>query len=295
MNSYRASRLSFLIVALTLWSCLVSLSSAETAAQPQPIRFAPLPMESREAIVLQFRPMTTFLEQRLGRPVVFDFSDNYATILEKFQANTIDLAYLGPLPYVELRAKNTQAEPLVLFREESGQPKYTCAIVGLADSPLALSALNDRHIALTQPLSTCGYLAVNGLLQEQGGSLQANRYRYLDKHDAVALAVIRGEFDAGGLKTSIAKRYSHLGLQVIAETPPFPGFGLVANRRTLDDATLQAIRTALTSLEPTGADQALLAQWGPSIRHGAVAATDTDYQALRRYRGTLTIPTSNKE
>lgn len=41
--------------------------------------------------------------------------------------------------------------------------------------------------------------------------------------------------------------------------------------------------------------QAMLAQWGVSIRYGAVAATDADYQALRRYRGTLTIPTSNKE
>lgn len=295
MNRYRPLCLSLLTIALILWGCLATPGRAETAVQPQPIRFAPLPMENREAIVLQFRPMATFLEQRLGRPVVFDFSDSYATILEKFQANSIDLAYLGPLPYVELRAKNSQAEPLVLFREESGQPMYTCAIVGLADQPLTLSTLNNRRIALTQPLSTCGYLAVNGLLQEQGGSLQANRYRYIDKHDAVALAVIRGEFDAGGLKTSIAKRYSHLGLQVIAETPPFPGFGLVGNRRTLDEATLQAIRTALTSLDPAGGDQALLAQWGASIRHGAVAATDADYQALRRYRGTLAIPTTNKD
>ena len=295
MNRYRPPCFSLQIITLLLWCCLATIGRAETAAQPQPIRFAPLPMENRESIVLQFRPMATFLEQRLGRPVVFDFSDSYATILEKFQTNSIDLAYLGPLPYVELRAKNSQAEPLVLFREESGQPMYTCAIVGLAEPPITLKALNNRHIALTQPLSTCGYLAVNGLLQEQGGSLENNRYRYLDKHDAVALAVIRGEFDAGGLKTSIAKRYSHLGLQVIAETPPFPGFGLIGNRRTLDDATLQAIRTALTSLDPSGADQALLTQWGASIRHGAVAGTDADYQALRRYRGKLTIPTSNKE
>lgn len=294
MNRYRPPCLSLLIIALMLCTVLTP-GRAATAAQPQPIRFAPLPMENREAIVLQFRPLATFLEQRLGRPVVFDFSDSYATILEKFQANSIDLAYLGPLPYVELRAKNSWAEPLVLFREESGQPMYTCAVVALAEPPLSLSGLNNRRIALTQPLSTCGYLAVNGLLQEQGGSLQANGYHYLDKHDAVALAVVRGEFDAGGLKTSIAKRYSHLGLQVIAETPPFPGFGLVGNRHTLDEATLQAIRTAITSLDPTGADQALLALWGASIRFGAVAATDADYQALRRYRGTLDIPTTNKD
>ena len=295
MYGYRLPRYWSLIRASILWIFLAPLGWANTAAQSGPIRFAPLPMENREAMVLQFRPMATFLEQRLGRPVVFDFSDSYAKILEKFLANTIDLAYLGPLPYVELRAKDDQAEPLVLFREESGQPMYTCAIVTLADQPLSLTALTNRRIALTQPLSTCGYLAVNGLLQEHGSNLEANRYRYLDKHDAVALAVIRGEFNAGGLKTSIAKRYSHLGLQVIAETPSFPGFGLVGNRQTLAEPTLQAIRTALTGLDPAGVDQTLLAQWGASIRYGAVAATDADYQALRRYRGTLAIPTSNKD
>ncbi len=295
MHGCRLPHLRCLIIALILWSLQATMGWADTAAQTGPIRFAPLPMENREAMVLQFRPMATFLEQRLGRPVVFDFSDSYAKILEKFLANTIDLAYLGPLPYVELRAKDDQAEPLVLFREESGQPMYTCAIVTLADQPLSLTALTNRRFALTQPLSTCGYLAVNGLLQERGSNLEANRYRYLDKHDAVALAVIRGEFEAGGLKTSIAKRYNHLGLQVLAETPPFPGFALVGNRQTLAEPTLQAIRTALTGLDPAGADQAMLTQWGASIRYGAVAATDADYQALRRYRGTLAIPTGNKE
>lgn len=295
MHGYCLQRLSCLVGVLILWSLHAAMAWADTTTSAQPIRFAPLPMENREAIVLQFRPMTTFLEQRLGRPVVFDFSDNYAKILEKFQSNAIDLAYLGPLPYIELRAKKNQAEPLVHFREESGQPMYTCAIATLADQPLSLKALANRRFALTQPLSTCGYLSVNGLLQQQDSSLEANRYHYLDKHDAVALAVIRGEFDAGGLKTSIAKRYSHLGLQVVAETPPFPAFGLVGNRETLDETTLQAIRTALTSLDPTGADQAMLAQWGASIRYGAVTATDGDYQALRRYRGNLTIPTNNKD
>ena len=93
MHGYRrAPRLSCLIIAVILCSLLSTLGRADTTAQTVPIRFAPLPMENREAIVLQFRPMATFLEQRLGRPVVFDFSDSYAKILEKFHANAIDLA-----------------------------------------------------------------------------------------------------------------------------------------------------------------------------------------------------------
>ncbi len=291
----RLSGLFSLVICCALLELFSSPCRAAAQTQTSPIRFAPLPMENRETLVLQFRPMIEFLQQKLQRKIVFDFSESYAKILEKFQTNKIDLAYLGPLPYVELRAKDVQAQPLIHFRESSGQPKYTCAIVALADNPIILHGLKNKHFALTQPLSTCGYLSVNGLLQEQDSSLEKNRYRYLDKHDAVALAVIRGEFDLGGLKTAIGKRYSHMGLKILVETPPFPGFGLIGNQRTLSPKTLQTIQQALVALDPENADKEMLARWGRSIRYGAVEATDADYQTVRRYKADLEIPTGNKE
>lgn len=295
MTRRRSSRLFHLLIWYGMLGTLASLWCGGAFAQKTPIRFAPLPMENREAIVLQFRPMMEYLEQKLERPIVFDFSESYEKILEKFLTNKIDLAYLGPLPYVELRTKDEHAEPLIHFRESSGQPMYTCAIVALADNPIKLSGLSSRRVALTQPLSTCGYLSVNGLLQEQGSSLADNRYRYLDKHDAVALAVIRGEFDLGGIKTLIGKRYTHMGLKVLAETPPFPGFGLIGNRETLSRETLATICQAMIRLDPAGDDKETLAHWGGSIRFGAVQASDADYQTVRKYKGNLEIPTGNKE
>jgi phosphonate transport system substrate-binding protein len=252
-------------------------------------------MENRETLVKQFSPMAVFLETKLGVTVEFDFSDNYAEIIKKFIAGKIDLAYLGPLPYVELRAQDKNAEPLIHFNEASGKPMYTCAIVTLADAPLKLSGLKDRRIALTQPLSTCGYLSVNGLLKEHGSKLENNRYRYLDKHDSVALAVVRGEFDAGGLKTAIGKKYAHMGLITIAETPPLPSFGLIANRATVSRKQRKAIRMILTALDPNGSDKALVAAWGENIRHGAVLASDHDYEVVRKFKGNLAIPSANKD
>jgi phosphonate transport system substrate-binding protein len=282
-----------LMVAVAL--SLLLMPGHTAAAAPTTIRFAPLPMENQETIVKQFRPMKLYLEKQLGVRVDFDFSQSYDQILKKFMAGTIDLAYLGPLPYVELRAKDPQAEPLVHFNEPSSQPMYTCALVARADAPLQLKGLRERRFALTQPLSTCGYLAVNGLLREHGSSLADNRYRYLDKHDAVALAVVRGEFDAGGVKTAIGKKYTHLGLTVLAESPPFPSFGLVANRATLPAGTMEAIRRALISLDSAGKDRDMLVSWGESIRYGAVPASDHDYDPVRTYKSNLEIPTDNKD
>lgn len=279
----------------TLFCLLLASTSAVTAAaQAETIRFAPLPMENRETVVKQYRPMVLYLEKALNVTIEFVFTDNYADIINNFVKGRVDLAYLGPLPYVELRAKDDKAEPLVHFNEASGKPMYTCAIITLADSPLQLQGLKNRRIGLTQPLSTCGYLSVNGLLQEQGSRLEDNRYTYLDKHDAVALAVVRGEYDAGGLKTAIGKKYSHMGLKILAETAPMPSFGLVANRATMSAATIKALRNALTQLDPA-AEKELLASWGENIQYGAVAASDKDYDVVRKLLGNSPIPTTNKD
>jgi phosphonate transport system substrate-binding protein len=251
-------------------------------------------MENRETVVKQYRPMVLYLEKVLNVTIEFVFTDNYADIINNFAKGQIDLAYLGPLPYVELRAKDSNAEPLVHFNEASGQPMYTCAIITLADSPLKLQKLKNSRIALTQPLSTCGYLSVNGLLLEQGSRLEDNRYTYLDKHDAVALAVVRGEYDAGGLKTAIGKKYSHMGLKIAAETAPMPSFGLVGNGATLSTANMQVLREALTKLDPA-VDHEMLASWGENIRYGAVAASDRDYDVVRKFKGNSEVPSANKD
>jgi phosphonate transport system substrate-binding protein len=284
------SRLATLMSTLLVVSFMIAAT-----AQAETIRFAPLPLENRETVVKQYRPMVLYLEKKLNVTIEFVFTDNYADIINNFTKGQIDLAYLGPLPYVELRAKDSQAEPLVHFNEASGKPMYTCAIATLADSQLQLKGLKKKAIALTQPLSTCGYLSVNGLLQEQGSRLEDNRYTYLDKHDAVALAVVRGEYDAGGLKTAIGKKYAHMGLKIVTETAPMPSFGLVANRATMSASTMQALREALITLEPAAADKEMLATWGDNIRYGAVAASDKDYEVVRKFKGNIVIPTANKE
>lgn len=259
-------------------------------AHARPLVFAPLPMENRETVIKQFMPLAGYLGQVLGREVVFDINDSYDRILAKFRRGEIDLAYMGPLPYVALKNGDEHAVPLVHFNEPSGEPFYTCALIALADKAIDTASIEDRRIALTQPLSTCGYLSTSGLLREGGADLAKNLYRYLNKHDAVAMAVVRGEFDLGGLKTAIARKYAHLGLAILAETRPLPSFALVGNARTLGVEDMDGIRDALASLDPSGKDREMLQGWGDNIRHGAVPARDEDYAPVRDLLGGQSIP-----
>ncbi len=258
-----------------------------------PLRFAPLPMENREVVYKQFEPVRLYLEKITGKKVVFRFFDKYSHLLADFIDGGIDLAYLGPLPYVELRKAFPAAKPLVTFRETSGKNGYTCSLITLPEKKINLSAFSEKNIALTQPLSTCGYLSVNGILEKHGSSLEKNCYSYLERHDAVALAIVRSEFDLGGVKTAIAHKYAHLGIEILEETETFPGFALVSNTTTIDTETAETIREAFSTLQPNGKDKAMLSTWGKKLANGTVPATDRQYDIIRNFMKNIVIPEEN--
>ena len=273
-------------IPLLVCGLLPGLTFAET------LRFAPLPMQEPETVMRETQPMLEYLSQELEVDFEIRYATDYDDILERFRNGTVDLAYLGPLPYVLLRDRCPSATPVVAFREPGGEARYTCSGVMFADELRPLDDLTDQPVALTQPLSTCGYLATARLLRDGGTRLAATDYRYFGHHDDVALAVVRGEAVAGGVKTHIARKYAHLGLDTVAESEPLPGFALVANRQTVSDARLQELRQALVDLRPEESeeDAARMAEWGESLRHGAQAVDDEDYAPIRRLRGEVTIP-----
>jgi len=203
--------------------------------------FAPLPMEDTKTIFTQFDPMVKFLEKKLKKKIILDYNQNYADILKKFQENKIDLAYLGPLPYIKLKEKYILATPLVHFKSRNGNAFYTCSLISTSNTNIEIKDIKNKKIALTQPLSTCGYLSVNTLLKKEKSLLENNKYQYLGRHDSVALSVIRREFDFGGVKSSIAKKYTNLGLKELAKTPLLPSFSLIGNKATIQSDTLNQI------------------------------------------------------
>lgn len=274
--------------ACRLFLSLACLFTAHSGAQAETLYFSPLPMEQPEEVVKQFKPMLNFLERQLGAKIEIRYSTSYAEILEHFRTGRIDLAYLGPLPYISLRESHPQAEPLVHFLEKNGEATYSCALIS-AGAPLPRPA-RKKTFALTQPLSTCGYLAIDAQLRRQGDRLDQQLFRYLGKHDEVVLAVARGDYEYGGAKTSIARNYAHLGVTILAETPPLPSFALVASSRRLSAERLAQLRKVLTGLDPQTRDKTLMSEWGPQLRNGALPAVDRDYDVVRQLRSKTKIP-----
>lgn len=241
--------------------------------------FAPLPMLNKTEVYDSFYPMIKLLEKRLDKKIIFFYSENYENILEQFEKSQIDFAYLGPLPYLKLKEKYDHVEPLIYFKDKNNSVYYTCSLVKF------LKSEKIQKIALTQPLSTCGYLSVNSMLDNK---LEEYKYKYLGKHDEVALEIIRGNFDIGGLRTSIAKDYYHLGLEEIKRTDKLPGFVLAGNSKTLTKDELEKLQNIL--LDVPSKDYST---WGKDIKYGVEKAFDKDYDKLREMLKDINIPTQD--
>lgn len=255
------------------------------ANEPQKLVFAPLPTQNEESIFKTFSPMVHYLEKSLNVTISFHFSPSYEALLADIQQGKVDIAYLGPLPYIELKTTSSFVEPLVFFNEANGKPMYRCVLVAWGDSYLPLSKLNSFHsFALTDPLSTCGYLSVSVLLREAGKSLDQQPFAYLGKHDEVALSVIKGRFDYGGVKSDVARAYAHLGLDVVAQTAPIPSFALVSNSQKLSQSFQKHITEVLLT-----APASEYKTWGKGINKGVSLAHDDAYEPIRAMRRESTL------
>ncbi len=244
--------------------------------EARPLVFAPLPYSHKEDLFEDFSPMIRYLEQTLHTSITFRYESKYDYLIEAFVQNKIDIAYLGPLPLRILMEKFPDALPLVSFNEKNGKQNYRCVLVKFPEDTIDTSKPKTITVALTQPLSTCGYFMSDVLLNSSLHlPLKKVQYRYVNNHDEVALSVIRGDYLLGGMKESLAQEYYSLGLRIFAYSDFVPGFALVINAQTVSPEQIIAIKQALLS-----APSSVYSTWGSSISHGMSDARKEDYLRL---------------
>ncbi|MFW9626805.1 MAG: PhnD/SsuA/transferrin family substrate-binding protein [Sulfurospirillum sp.] len=267
-------------------TCLFIALFISFSLHARPLVFAPLPFFNSNQILEDFFPMVNYLEEALDENIAFHYEKKYDDIIAAFKANKIDIAYFGPLPFLTLQKSFPYALPIITFHESDGERGYRCALVKFAGDTLSPKA--TLKVALTQPLSTCGYTKTKVLVNDYlHTNLDTMLYRYVGTHDEVALSIIRGDFQMGGMKESIAKEYASLGLEVIQTTSLIPGFSLVVNTQTLSLEQIEKIKSILLA-----APKEVYQTWGKDIRYG-MSETDMEmFKHLKSEIETFNVPQS---
>lgn len=246
----------------------------------EPIVLAVHPYKSTSSLLKAFGPMADYLSQKLGRDVKLEISSNYEAHVQRIGENRVDVAYMGPAPYVNLVKKHGQ-KPILARQQINGQSIFQGKIIIRQDSSITeLAGLQGKQFAFGDPGSTMSHLVPRYMLIKAGVPVdKLAGHAFLGSHDNVALGVLAGDYDAGAVKEAIYEKYQPRGLKALATTTAIPEH-LFVTRSDMDGETIASLRRAMQALHLSEQGRQILA----GIKKGVTAlepAEDKDYDVLR--------------
>lgn len=210
--------------------------------------FSPLPLTSASKNIQEFLPLTSYLEKKLDLSIKYTHQRNYQDIINGFKSGTIDIAYVGPLPFIALQKEYPQIKPIITINKNNGSSQYRCVLTKFKHDHIDTTM--PIKVALTQPLSTCGYYMTQKLLKNNLSlDLKEQKYSYQMSHSDAILSVLEGTHILAGAKDSIVNKHKTLGMEVIAKSDPLPGFVLIVNTQTLSLKQISALENTILNIE----------------------------------------------
>lgn len=229
----------------------------------------------------RFSPLAEYLSRKVGLPISIRIQKSYQSHIDHAGKDEADIAYIGPVPYVKI-VETYGEKPLLARLLVRGKPVFFGMIIVREDSSIrSLEDLAGRSFAFGDTNSTMSHLVPRYMLKEGGvpvGSLA--KHEFLGSHHNVALAVLGGYFDAGGVKEEVYYEYRERGLRMLAKSPPISEHLFIA-RSSLPAEILEPLREAMLSLHEDAQGAEILTSIKSSVT-ALVKVDDGDYDSLRK-------------
>lgn len=264
------------------------LVATQACAVEQELILGVHPFKPPTLLMKAFTPLASYLSERLGRPVVVQISKDYQSHIDLAGSDKLDIAYLGPAPYVQMTEKYGKKR-LLARQAIAGSPTFHGKIFVRDDSPIqTLLDLRGKRIALGDPNSTMSNLLPRYLLLEAGITAKdLAGIGALSDHLNIVLAVLAGEYAAGGVKEDVFFAQQQRGLRAIATSPPISDHLFVASN-SLDVNTVQILRSAMLTLATQPGGPAILQSVTDGIT-GLEPVDDQNYDNLRMILQSLKV------
>ncbi len=190
------------------WSLLLVLPmlvSAESVCRQDDLRMAVIPKKGMDVLVQEYHPLLKHLSKGLNLPVEFVRAESYESVTDGLVSGGIDIAWIGPAGYLLAHLRNPLIEAFANLTLEQGPftpagNNYQALLVVRADYPFrTLDDLNNKRVALTDPLSTSGSLIPNHSFAKAIGKPLSKMFKsqvYTGSHDRSIEALLEGRVDA---------------------------------------------------------------------------------------------------
>jgi phosphonate transport system substrate-binding protein len=293
----RVANFTILVVILPLVvSCQTNSSTSklvQSATPPpsnpgttKPLQVALVPSQSSSTQQNQkLQPLVDYLQKTLNRPVSFQITKDYETAVNLMVTEDVDMAYLGPLSYIQARARNPDIEPLVSpIKQETGRPWYTSIIVvNIHKGIKSISDLKGKRFAFVSPSSTSGFLLPMNAFEKNhiDPSRDFAHIRYSLSHDKAEKDLEADAVDAIAdsklqfLQSQKAGKLLANKYKIIWESDPIPSSPIVINKKKFSPLVISKLRQALIDA-PIGFDVE------GSKTAGYTIGQDTDFEGIRQ-------------
>ena len=269
------------------------LTAPKITAAQEPLAFWIHPYLPATELIKRFTPLARYLEDKLSRPVTIKIEKSYQAHINRVGNDEFDVAFMGPSSYVNM--SNTYGKkPLLARLVVRGKPVFFGMIIVRKDSPISsLKDLKGKSFAFGDPNSTMSHLVPRYMLKKAGVSVNdLKKYEYLHTHHNVALGVLGGYYDAGGVKEEVFHQYRERGLRMLAKSPPISEHPFAA-RTTMPPALVKALRKAFLELNRDDRGPAVLTSIKKSVT-GMAPARNENYNTLRSVMRIGTKPETSK-
>lgn len=221
----------------------------------------------------KFKPITDYLELKLKKKITLKIYPTYESAIDGLVNGEYDFGRTGPASYIIAKEKNNDIK-LLVQEINKGEKRFNGVFITKETSNIkSLLDLKDKNFAFGDDKSTIGrYLSQAEMIKSGITSKDLKSFKYLDRHDKVALAVVNGDFDAGVVKESTFKKYKDRGLI------SFYKFDNVTKpwfvRANLPEQDFNELKNAMINIK----DKNVLKIFGGD---GFVETTDDEYNFVR--------------
>lgn len=163
----------------------------------------------------KFKSVIKYLEKDLksngiDAKIKLKIYSTYDAAIDGLANGEYDFARFGPASYILAKEKNKNIKLLVM-EINKGKKVFNGVFFTHKDSKIKnLEDLKNKSFAFGSDKSTIGrYLSQSELLKHGISSNELKSFKYLGRHDKVALSVLNQDFDAGVVKEKTFNKYKN--------------------------------------------------------------------------------------
>ena len=245
-----------ILMSMTLFSC------SKPEEKTKMLYISAIPDQKQSDLNTSMTELCAVLSKKTGLDIQYKEVTDYASVVNGFERNEIQIAWFGGLTGVQARAKVKDAEAIVQRIEDE---QFKSVFIASASSNIdSLDKYKGKSFTFGSESSTSGHLMPRYFLTQAGITPEKSftgEVGYSGSHDKTIQLVENGAYDGGALNVSVWDRYVKEGLvdlkkvKVVEISAPYYDYNFTIQPKQVIDQQYGAgsydkIKTALLEIEP---------------------------------------------